>query len=186
MPPVKSGYHTKSTRKASLYLATLFSSMRIWEKNNLKNLVRNSVEETLDALPDHEAGIRCKDQSILFINANTRISKKNFPSAFQPCHIQPDNHAAKYLWSGYWSFCSHQASIRSWWTTSLFWTSCCVALWNVNIPRLDSSFPMWWWQNNRTIPFYFEVDKKEAQLQSDPGCSNHRPHWTAGIVSQLM
>ena len=55
MPSVKLSYHTKPTEEAIAMSDNIIQLNEDLIKNNLKDLVRNSVEETLNALLDHEA-----------------------------------------------------------------------------------------------------------------------------------
>ena len=55
MPAVKLSYHTKPTEEAIAMSDNIIQLNEDLIKNNLKDLVRNSVEETLNALLDHEA-----------------------------------------------------------------------------------------------------------------------------------
>ena len=55
MPSVKLSYHTKSTREAMTMSDNIIQLNEDLIKHDLKDLVRSSVEETLNALPDHEA-----------------------------------------------------------------------------------------------------------------------------------
>ena len=55
MTSVKLSYHTKSTEEAIAISDNIIQLNEDLIKNNLKDLVRSSVEETLNALLDHEA-----------------------------------------------------------------------------------------------------------------------------------
>ena len=55
MPSVKLSYHTKSTKEAMTMSDNIIQLNEDLIKHDLKDLVRSSVEETLNALLDHEA-----------------------------------------------------------------------------------------------------------------------------------
>lgn len=55
MPSVKSSYHTKPTEEAIAMSDNVIQFNEDLIKNKLKDPVRSSVEETLNALLDHEA-----------------------------------------------------------------------------------------------------------------------------------
>ena len=55
MPSVKLSYHTNPTKEAIAMPDNIIQLNEDLIKNNLKDLVRSSVEETLNALLDHEA-----------------------------------------------------------------------------------------------------------------------------------
>lgn len=55
MPSVKLSYHTKPTEEAIAMSDNIIQLNEDLIKDNLKDLVRSSVEETLNALLDHEA-----------------------------------------------------------------------------------------------------------------------------------
>ena len=55
MPSVKLRYHTKSTKEAIAMSDNIIQLNEDLIKHDLKDLVRSSVEETLNALLDHEA-----------------------------------------------------------------------------------------------------------------------------------
>ena len=55
MPSVKLSYHTKPTEEAIAMSDNIIQLNENLIKNNLKDPVRSIVEETLNALLDHEA-----------------------------------------------------------------------------------------------------------------------------------
>ena len=55
MPSIKLSYHTAPIEEAIAMSDNIIQLNENLIKNNLKNLVCSSVEETLDALLDHEA-----------------------------------------------------------------------------------------------------------------------------------